>query len=156
MRITVLWVGKTRAAFLEEGIARYARLVARYGPFETRAVRKTRALPKADPRHVVAEEGERLLEAVPAGAHLVALDPAGRALDSPGLAAYMRRRRDEGVKDLVFALGGPLGLSGAVLERAQLVLSLSPLTLTHEMVRLVLLEQLYRAETILRGEPYHR
>ena len=156
MRTTILWVGKTRTAFLDEGIAHYGRLVARYGPFETRAVRETKLLPKADPRQVIAEEGQRLLAAVPPAAHLVALDPAGRGLDSPALAAYIKRRREEGVKDLVFALGGPLGLSRAVLERAQLALSLSPLTLTHEMVRLVLLEQLYRAETILRGEPYHK
>jgi 23S rRNA (pseudouridine1915-N3)-methyltransferase len=154
--MTVLWVGKTRSPFLAEGIAHYERLVARYGPFQTRAVRDTSVLPKGDPSHVITEEGERLLAALPAGAHLVALDSGGQPLDSPGLAAYIRRRRDDAVKDLVFAIGGPLGLADAVRCRAQLVLSLSPLTLTHEMVRLVLLEQLYRAETILRGEPYHK
>lgn len=156
MRITVLWVGKTRSAFLADGIEHYARQAARYGPLETRAVRESPVTAKADPRQVIAGEGARLLAAVPAGAHLVALDPGGRALDSGALAAYIGRRRDEGVKDLVFALGGPLGLADDVKARARLVLSLSPLTLTHEMARLVLLEQVYRAETILRGEPYHK
>jgi 23S rRNA (pseudouridine1915-N3)-methyltransferase len=156
VRTTVIWVGKTRSPFLAEGITHYGRLVARYGPFETRSVRESKVLPKGDPVRVVVEEGERLLEALPAGAYLVALDSGGQPLDSPGLAAYMGRRRDEGVKELAFAIGGPLGLSEAVRRRARFVLSLSPLTLTHEMVRLVLLEQLYRAETILRGEPYHR
>jgi 23S rRNA (pseudouridine1915-N3)-methyltransferase len=156
VKTTVLWVGKTRAGFLAEGVDHYARLVARYGPFETRAVREARILPKSDPARVVDEEGERLLASLPAAAHLVALDPGGQALDSPGLAAYIRRRREEGVKELVFAIGGPLGLAETVRRRARLVLSVSALTLTHEMVRLVLLEQLYRAETILRGEPYHK
>lgn len=156
MRLTVLWVGKTRSPFLAEGIAHFSRLVARYGPFDTRAVRESPIPPGADPARVLAEEGDRLLAACPAGAHLVALDRVGQTLDSPALAAYIRRQREEGVKDLVFAIGGPLGLAGTVTRRARLVLSLSSLTLTHEMARLVLLEQLYRAETILRGEPYHK
>lgn len=156
MRMTVVWVGKTRAPFVAEGIAYYSRLVARYGRFEVRTVREASIRPKADPMQVLAEEGERLLAACPPDAHLVALDPHGQALDSQALAAYIGRRRDEGVKDLVFVIGGPLGLAEAVRRRSQLVLSLSPLTLTHEMARLVLLEQLYRAETILRGEPYHK
>ncbi len=152
----VVWVGKTRTPFLADGIARYSRLVARYGRFETKVVRESRVGPKAEAAQVVAEEGERLLAACPAGAHLIALDPGGQPLDSPALAAYIGRRRNEGVKDLVFVIGGPLGLAEEVRRRARLVLSLSPLTLTHEMARLVLLEQLYRAETILRGEPYHK
>jgi 23S rRNA (pseudouridine1915-N3)-methyltransferase len=156
MRITVLWVGKTRSSFLAEGLAHYSRLIARYGPFETRAVRESPIPPRADPARVLAEEGERLLTACPPGAHPVALDRCGQALDSPALAAYIKRRRDEGVKHLVFAIGGPLGLAEAVTAGAQLVLSLSSFTLTHEMARLILLEQLYRAETILRGEPYHK
>lgn len=156
MRILVLWVGKTRSGFLAEGIEHYVRLAARYGPLETRTVKESPVTAKADPRQVVGEEGDRLLAAVPAGAHLVALDLRGRALDSEGLAAYIGRRRDEGVKDLVFAVGGPLGLSDAVRAAAHLTLSLSAMTLTHEMARLVLVEQIYRAETILRGEPYHK
>lgn len=156
MRTLVLWVGKTRSAFLAQGIEHYARQAARYGALETRAVRESPVTPGADATRVVAEEGDRLLAAVPAGAHLVALDPGGRALDSHGFAAYIGRRRDEAVKDLVFAIGGPLGLADEVRARARLVLSLSPMTLTHEMARLVLLEQIYRAETILRGEPYHK
>ncbi len=154
--MTLVWVGKTRTPFLAEGIAHYSRLVARYVRLEVKTVREAAIGPKADPARVLAEEGERLLAACPPGAHLVALDPHGQALDSPALAAYIGRRRDEGVKDLVFVIGGPLGLAEAVRVRAQLVLSLSPLTLTHEMARLVLLEQLYRAETILHGEPYHK
>ncbi|HWP34799.1 MAG TPA: 23S rRNA (pseudouridine(1915)-N(3))-methyltransferase RlmH [Thermodesulfobacteriota bacterium] len=156
MRVTVLWVGKTRSPFVAEGIAYYARLLGRYAPLTVRAVRESPVGPKADPARVLAEEGERLLAACSAGARLVALDRGGRALDSEAFAAYIGRQRAEGVKELVFAVGGPLGLADAVLKKAALVLSLSPLTLTHEMARLVLLEQLYRAETILRGEPYHK
>lgn len=156
MKTTVLWVGKTRSAFLAEGTLHYARVAARYGSLETRTIRESPVTAKADPRQVMADEGARILAALPAGAHLVALDPGGQALDSAGLATYIGRRRDEGVRDLVFAIGGPLGLGEAVRDRARLVLSLSAMTLTHEMARLVLLEQIYRAETILRGEPYHK
>ncbi|HEY8371100.1 MAG TPA: 23S rRNA (pseudouridine(1915)-N(3))-methyltransferase RlmH [Thermodesulfobacteriota bacterium] len=156
MRITVLWVGKTRSGFLAEGIEYYARQAGRYGPIETRAVKESPITARADPRRILADEGARLLAALPAGAHVVALDPGGQALDSTGLAAYIGRRRDEGVKELAFVIGGPLGLDESVRKRAHLVLSLSAMTLTHEMARLVLLEQIYRAETILRGEPYHK
>lgn len=101
-------------------------------------------------------EGERLIAAVPTGARVVALDERGKSLDSPAFAALLKRWQDEGVGDLAFVIGGAEGLSGALLARADLTLSFGPMTWPHLLVRVLLAEQLYRAQCILDGHPYHR
>ena len=103
-----------------------------------------------------AREGERLLKAVPAGATVVALDERGEALDSVGFAERLKRWRDAGVRDVAFLIGGADGHGAAVRARAEMLLSLGPMTWPHLMVRGMLAEQLYRASTILAGHPYHR
>jgi 23S rRNA (pseudouridine1915-N3)-methyltransferase len=101
------------------------------------------------------EEGERLLQAVPPGAVLVALDEAGRQLDSAGLARRIARWQGE-YGTLAFAIGGPDGLARSVLERAEATFAFGRMTWPHRLVRVMLAEQLYRASTILSGHPYHR
>ncbi len=101
-------------------------------------------------------EGERLLKAVPPGATMVALDERGETLDSVGFAERLKRWRDAGVGDVAFLIGGADGHGLAVLDRADMRLSLGPMTWPHLMVRGMLAEQLYRASTILAGHPYHR
>lgn len=103
-----------------------------------------------------AREGERLLKAVPPGATMVALDERGETLDSVGFAERLKRWRDAGVGDVAFLIGGADGHGPAVLDRADMRLSLGPMTWPHLMVRGMLAEQLYRASTILAGHPYHR
>ena len=103
-----------------------------------------------------AAEGERLLAQIPKGATVVALDVKGRSLDSEGLAKLVAGWRNGGTKDIVFVIGGADGLDVAVLARADLRLSLGPLTWPHLMVRAMLAEQLYRAQCILDRHPYHR
>lgn len=103
----------------------------------------------------VAQEGERMLRRLADGGRLVALDVGGRALDTAGLARRLEGWLQDG-RDVAFAVGGPDGLAPAVLERAEWRWSLSPLTLPHGLVRIVLAEQLYRATTVLAGHPYHR
>ncbi len=103
-----------------------------------------------------AREGERLLKAVPPGATVVALDERGETLDSVGFAERLKRWRDAGVGDVAFLIGGADGHGPAVLDRADMRLSLGPMTWPHLMVRGMLAEQLYRASTILAGHPYHR
>jgi 23S rRNA (pseudouridine1915-N3)-methyltransferase len=100
-------------------------------------------------------EAELLLAAAPAGP-LVALDERGRTLDSPGLAAFIARVRDEGARDLAFAIGGADGHGAALRDRADLLLSFGPMVWPHMLARAMLAEQLYRAVTILGGGPYHR
>jgi 23S rRNA (pseudouridine1915-N3)-methyltransferase len=104
----------------------------------------------------LADEGERLLKALPDGATLIALDERGRELDSHAFARHIERWQSAGAGVLAFAIGGPDGLAPAVRERAELVLALGRMTWPHGLVRVMLAEQLYRAGALLAGHPYHR
>ena len=101
-------------------------------------------------------EGERLLEAAGTGTFVVACDEKGTMLSSGEFAEWMRVERERATRDVAFIIGGAYGLSGDVFERADMRMALTRWTLPHELARLVLVEQLYRAGTILRGEPYHK
>lgn len=103
-----------------------------------------------------AREGKLLLDALPKGACLIALDERGKALDSAAFAALMARQADSGVADLAFAIGGADGHDEAVTARAERLLSLGPMTWPHMLVRALMAEQLFRAQSILTGHPYHR
>ena len=109
-----------------------------------------------DGRDRQAREGERLLKAIPEGAKAVALDERGKALDSIGFSERLRDWRDSGISDLAFLIGGADGHGETVRKRADLLLSLGPMTWPHLLVRGMLAEQLYRASAILAGHPYHR
>jgi 23S rRNA (pseudouridine1915-N3)-methyltransferase len=110
----------------------------------------------AEPNARRAAEAETLLAKVPPNHALIGLDPGGKMLSSEDFASYLGRARDDGATGLAFLIGGADGLGPAVLERADLYLSLGPMTLPHGLARIVLAEQLYRAMTILAGHPYHR
>jgi 23S rRNA (pseudouridine1915-N3)-methyltransferase len=153
MRIVIAAVGKPREP-LAAAISEYERRAARYWPLEVRQVREEPA--RARSADVVRDrEGERLLAALPSGAAVVACHETGRAFDSTAFARWLERQRDL-ARDAAFVIGGAFGLAATVRERADLTLSLAPWTLPHELARLVLAEQLYRAGSILRGEPYHK
>ena len=122
-------------------------------PFELKEVTQKRPLPAQQLRQ---REGVLLLAAVPEGARVVALDAGGRALSSPTLAKRLEEWRESGIRDLAFLIGGAEGLDSAVLERSDLVLSLGTMTWPHLLVRVLLAEQLYRAQCIVAGHPYHR
>jgi 23S rRNA (pseudouridine1915-N3)-methyltransferase len=155
MRLRLVSVGRPRGA-VADAAAAYEERVTRYFPFEAVEVREESHRGAGDEKRVVREEGSRLLEKVPEGYRVVALDEGGRRLTSEGLASYLGEARVGGAPGLALLIGGAYGLDGSVLERATLRLSLSDLTLPHDLARLVLAEQLYRAGTILRGEPYHK
>jgi 23S rRNA (pseudouridine1915-N3)-methyltransferase len=104
----------------------------------------------------LAEEALRLLQSVPEGAVVIALDEHGRQLDSLAFARRLGEWRDEGRGEVAFVIGGPDGLAATVLESADLVMALGPMTWPHRLVRVLLVEQLYRAQAILAGHPYHR
>jgi 23S rRNA (pseudouridine1915-N3)-methyltransferase len=155
LRFEFLFLGKTKEPYLADGIADYAKRLARYVATDIRTL-KEKKTPKGEPDNVVVEkESETLLQSGQ-GSYLVCLDRGGRQMDSLQLAAQVEGWEMQGRKKITFILGGPLGLSAAILTRADLVLSLSAMTLTHEMARLLLLEQLYRACTIKAGEKYHK
>ncbi len=153
MRLTVAVVGKPRNAALAAAIHDYETRAARYWPLDVHEVREERSASLA-PALVRRKEGERLAERA-GSAQLVACDVSGRSYTSERFAEWLRAERDRD-RDLAFVIGGAFGLSEEVLAKSSVRLSLAPWTLAHELARLVLAEQLYRAGTIVRGEPYHK
>jgi 23S rRNA (pseudouridine1915-N3)-methyltransferase len=153
VRFLLLAVGKPRDRALAAAIAEYEARAARYWPLEAHEVREESAR-GATPDAVRAKEGERLLSRA-GTARLVVADVEGRAMGSEALSRWMREAQ-EAARDVAFVIGGAYGLPPTVRDRAELRLSFSAFTLPHELARLVLAEQLYRAGTILRGEPYHK
>ena len=153
MRLRLIWVGKTRSEPLRALVDEYVRRLSRFARCEVTELREGAS---ADERAVLAEEGKRIADAVAAGSFVVLLDVEGRQWSSPELAAELERWQNEGRKEVSFVVGGHLGVSDEVKARADVRWSLSRLTLTHEMARVVLAEQLYRGYTILRGLPYQK
>jgi 23S rRNA (pseudouridine1915-N3)-methyltransferase len=155
MNIVILMVGKTRAAFIQEGMDFYRKRLFFYHQLSLITVREEKPHSGLTPEQIKEREGARLLAQVPKPARVIALDADGKEYTSEGLAHWLAGLDQEAHSPLVFIIGGHLGLSTAVLEVVEYRLSLSRLTLTHELSRLILLEQLYRAATIRAGHPYH-
>ena len=153
MIFRVVVVGRAREP-LAAAVREYEQRAARYWPLEAAEVKEEPAR-GASAEMVREREAERLLERVPEAARMVACDEGGKAMRSGDFAAWMQRERESG-RDVAFVIGGAFGLAPAVREKSALTLSLAPWTLPHELARVVLAEQLYRAGTIVRGEPYHK
>jgi len=152
MEVTLLAVGRLRP-YYREACDDYLRRLRRYLKVAEKEVKEAAQAPSATVQQ--GEEAERLLASVPAGATVVALDLRGEAWTSEGLARQVDAWR-LAARPVALVLGGSTGLAPALLERARHRWSLGPLTLPHELARVVVAEQLYRACTILRGEPYHK
>lgn len=152
MKVWVAAVGQPHRR-LAPAIAEFEKRAGRYWKLETILLRQARG---ASPTEVREREAERILGRLPQGAELIALTRTGDACGSEALARRLHERALHGHPGTFFAIGGAFGLSGEFLERADTLLSLSSLTLPHDLARLVLAEQLYRAGTIVRGEPYHK
>lgn len=152
MKCRVIWMGKTREPWIKEGVAEYA---ARIGRYLSLAIDELKDEKNAEAEEGRRREGERLLKQVASQTVLVALDERGEQMDSRHFAAFIGKHRDSGTSEMLFAIGGAYGFSDEVRSRADKVLSLSAMTFTHQMVRPFLLEQIYRACTILNNEPYH-
>ncbi len=155
MRLELLFLGKTKEKYLAAGIDDYAKRLSRYLKVEIKTLKEGKAKKGAPENLLIEKESEKLMQNSQ-GSYLVCLDRAGKQMDSLELAKQMERWEMQGIKKISFAIGGHLGLSSAILYKADLVLSFSPMTFTHEMSRLLLLEQLYRACTIKAGEKYHK
>ena len=153
MRVVVAVVGKPRDA-LAAPIRDYETRAARYWPLDVHEVREESAR-SASADVVRTREAERLASKLPTGALVVACDEQGRSMTSSEFAAWLQAER-ENARDVAFVIGGAYGLAPALRERSTRRLALAPWTLPHELARLVLAEQLYRAGTIVRGEPYHK
>jgi 23S rRNA (pseudouridine1915-N3)-methyltransferase len=154
MKITLLVVGKTTDVHIEVLIQEYQKRLTHYVPFVLQVIpelKNTKALTMEQQKQA---EGELILRAVGSNVDLVLLDEHGKEFRSVEFAEYLQKRMSSG-RDVVFVVGGPYGFSESVYQRANGKISLSKMTFSHQMVRLFFVEQLYRAMTILRGEPYH-
>ncbi|MCP4665451.1 MAG: 23S rRNA (pseudouridine(1915)-N(3))-methyltransferase RlmH [Deltaproteobacteria bacterium] len=154
-KINIIVVGRTRSPFLKEGESFYLERLKRYAQTEWVEVRPAAIKKGRSTQGILATEGDVICKRLDPRDHIIALDRSGKVYDSVGLARRIEQL-SLASKGLAFVTGGPLGLSKEIMAGAHEILSLSRLTLTHEMTRLLLLEQLYRAFTIIRGEKYHK
>ena len=154
MRVVIAAVGKPRDRHLAAAIVEYETRAARYWPLDVVEVREASGRGIA-PELARQREGERILERLPAAAALVVCDERGDRLTSTEFATLLNDTRNR-ARDIAFVIGGAFGLADSLRDRATRAMQLAPWTLPHEMARLVLAEQLYRAGTIVRGEPYHK
>ena len=154
MKITLLVVGKTTSVQIESLIQEYLKRLTHYIPFVLQVIPELKNTKALTPEQQKLAEGELILRAINFSTDLVLLDEHGKEFRSVEFADYLQKRMSSG-RDVVFVVGGPYGFSEAVYQRANGKISLSKMTFSHQMVRLFFVEQLYRAMTILRGEPYH-
>jgi len=154
MRITLLQTGKTRDSFILEGMEKFRKRVVRYVPFVIETVPDLKNSRNMTINEVQENEGVMILKRVKAGDYVILLDERGKEYHSIGFAEHLNRLQGR-VNHLLFVIGGPYGFSEEVYTRADEKFSLSRLTFSHQMIRLLFLEQIYRSFTIMRGEPYH-
>jgi 23S rRNA (pseudouridine1915-N3)-methyltransferase len=159
MQIRVIAVGRIKEKYLQDGIAEYEKRLRPYAKVQIVEISEEKRPASATPsveRIALEKEGDRILAAISDGSFLIALDVKGFSWSSEELAASFREWELSGQNPLAFVIGGDLGLSPAVIARSDLRLSLSKMTFTHPIARLLLVEQVYRAFRIMRGEPYHK
>ncbi|MDZ7361276.1 MAG: 23S rRNA (pseudouridine(1915)-N(3))-methyltransferase RlmH [candidate division KSB1 bacterium] len=155
LQIRLLAVGKLRDPIWTPAVTQYGQRLQNYAKFDLIEVRDAvgKGLPDSA---ALAEEGKLILRTLEPGNYLIVLDRHGKPFSSEQLAQALQKLIDTGIRTMDFVIGGPIGLDHTIIAKANLRLSLSAMTLPHELARVVLLEQLYRALTILRGEPYHK
>lgn len=155
MKVCLLVIGKTDASYIREGIAEYEKRLTRYIPYEMKVLPDVKNVKNLTESLQKEREGEMLLEQFQPGDFVVLLDERGRQYSSMEFSQFLAQKMLGTVKRLVFVVGGPYGFSDGVYKRANDKISLSKMTFSHQMVRMIFAEQIYRAMTILKGEPYH-
>lgn len=155
MKITVLSIGKTDDSRLQELISLYRDRLKHYGSFEWIELPDIKNVKNLSEAQQKTAEGQLVLKQLKPSDQLLLLDEKGKTLNSIEFSSLLQKKMNSGLKQLVLLIGGPYGFSPEIYQRAQGKISLSKLTFSHQMVRLFLVEQLYRAHTILRNEPYH-
>ena len=154
MRLHFVWIGKTKDRRCAALVTDYLERIARFAPCEVSELKEQSGT--TDERRVMAAEGVKLLAAIERDDYVVLLDESGKQLSSPELADFIAARQQAGIKRLAMVIGGFAGVTDEVKQRARMRVALSRLTLTHELARVVLTEQIYRAYTLLAGLPYHK
>lgn len=159
MKITLITVGKIKEKFFEDAIREYSKRLSRYCKLEIIQVADEKTPDGAGPAleaQIKEREGQRILSHMKDGSYVIALAIEGRMLDSVAFSEKLSQLGVRGVSQIVFVIGGSLGLSPQVMKRADYALSFSPMTFPHQLMRVILLEQIYRSFRIAAGEPYHK
>jgi 23S rRNA (pseudouridine1915-N3)-methyltransferase len=155
MKICLLVIGKTDETYLQKGIEIYLKRIPHYISFEMKTIPDLKNSKNLSEEQQKEKEGELILHQLSPSDEVLLLDETGLENSSIDFARFLERKMVSGNKRLVFVIGGPYGFSGSVYSRANWKVCLSRMTFSHQMVRLIFVEQLYRAMTILKGEPYH-
>lgn len=155
MKLSLFFVGKTSFKYLEPGISDYEKRIKRYIDFEIKIIKDIKTRKNMPANIVKFKEGEAVLKHIKSGDFLILLDEKGKQYTSREFAKFIDNKMNTGVKKIVFVIGGAFGFSEDISKRANGKLSLSKMTFSHQPIRLLFTEQLYRAFTIIKGEPYH-
>lgn len=155
MKVCLLVIGKTDTEFVRAGIAEYEKRLKYYIPYEMRVIPDIRNTKNMNETQQKGREGVLILEQVEVSDFVILLDEKGNEYTSKTFAEFLAQKMLTSIKRIVFVIGGPYGFSEEVYKRANMKISLSKMTFSHQMVRMIFTEQLYRAMTILKGEPYH-
>jgi 23S rRNA (pseudouridine1915-N3)-methyltransferase len=156
MRLQLVFVGKTNLPEIEKSVQGYLERLRHYTPLEVHYVKGEKITRKSADHLVREKESERILNLVGDKGTLIVWDERGKQLDSVSFAHWLERLRNRRVSNVWMVVGGPLGISSKLRERAHAVFALSKMTFPHDLARLLVVEQLYRAFSILKGEPYHK
>ncbi|MFO7891529.1 MAG: 23S rRNA (pseudouridine(1915)-N(3))-methyltransferase RlmH [bacterium] len=156
MQIRLLSVGKIKKEFLKQGESDYIRRIQKYSPLKIDTIKEEKIVKGQKYNTIIEKEGERLIKKIPKRSWIISLDKEGTLFSSEDFARLISGIMNKGTAYLLFVIGGTLGLSSTIKNRSNTVVSLSRMTFTHEMTRLILLEQIYRSFTILKGEHYHK
>ena len=150
-----MFVGKTKKNFIAEGIKTYSERISHYIPFRIKEVPEAKYSGKLSEDIVKEKEAEEILKYISPDDHMVALDERGRMISSEELAGFISEKSVRSIANLVFVIGGAFGFGKGIYDRADDIISLSRMTFSHQITRIIFMEQLYRAFSIIRGQPYH-
>lgn len=155
MKVVLLVVGRTDGVWVKTAVAEYEKRLKHYVPFQLEVIPDLKSAKNFTEQQIKAKEAESILAWNKPGDAMVLLDENGEEFGSQGFATFMQKKMNAGVRNLVFVVGGAYGFDDAVYRAVRERVSLSKMTFSHQMIRVFFVEQLYRAMTILRGEPYH-
>ncbi len=155
MKILFLVIGKTDESYLDTGILKYIKRLEHYVPFEMKVIPDIKNRKTLTEEQQKKAEGDLILSNINIGDDLILLDENGKTFSSVSFSQWIEKQMNAGSKRIIFVVGGPYGFSKEVYDKAKFKISLSEMTFSHQMIRLIFVEQLYRAFTIIKGEPYH-
>ena len=155
MKISLLTIGKTNASYLATGIKEYEKRLQRFINFELKSISDIKNARKLSPAEIKNKEGQLLLKNIKSNDFVILLDERGKTFSSISFAEYLQKQMNQGVSNITFVVGGAYGFSEAIYKRANAKISLSKMTFSHQIIRLIFVEQIYRAYAIINHHPYH-